>query len=59
MGEKRKAFRVLVEISEGKRPLGRSKRSKRIILTSILEIYDRVVRSGLIWPRIGTSSELL
>jgi hypothetical protein len=35
MGEKKNAFRVLVGISEGKRPLGRSKRSERIILKRI------------------------
>jgi hypothetical protein len=32
MGEKRNAFRILVGISERKRPVGRPKRSERIIL---------------------------
>jgi hypothetical protein len=37
MIEKRTAYRILVEKAEGRRPLGRPKRSGRIILKWILE----------------------
>jgi hypothetical protein len=45
-------------ISMGK-PLGRSIRSGRIILKWIFDKYDRVVGTGLIWLRMGTSGGLL
>jgi hypothetical protein len=44
MGEERNAYRLLV----GKRPLGR-----------IFERWDGVMRTGLVWLRIGTGGELL
>jgi hypothetical protein len=59
MGEKRSAYRILVGIPEGKRPLGRLRRRWRIILRWILEREDGVVWTGLIWLRIGTSGGLL
>jgi hypothetical protein len=49
MGEKRNAYRILVGKPEG----------GRIILRWILERWDEVVRTGLIWLRIGTSGSAL
>jgi hypothetical protein len=59
MGEEKKnAYRLLVGIPEGKRPLGRP-RHRWIILGWILERWDGVMWTGLVWLRIGTSGELL
>jgi hypothetical protein len=55
VGKKRNAYRILVGKPEGKRPLGRPGRRWGIILGWILERKDGVVRTGLIWLRIGTS----
>jgi hypothetical protein len=44
MGEKRTAYRLLVGILEGKRPLGKSRQGWWTVL---------------VWLRIGTSGELL
>jgi hypothetical protein len=57
--EKGNAYRILVGKPERKRRLGRHRHKWRIILKSILELYDRVVWTGLIWLRIRTSGELL
>jgi hypothetical protein len=60
IGEKRNAYRILVGKSEGRRPLLRPRRSwEDIILRWILETYDGVVWTGLIWLRMGTSGGLL
>jgi hypothetical protein len=53
------ADRVLVEKPESKRPLGRHGLGGRIILKWMLEQYDGVVWTGLIWIRIWTSGGLL
>jgi hypothetical protein len=58
-GEKRNAYRVLVGKPEGKRPLGRQDMGGWPMLKWILEREDRVVWTGSIWLRIGTSGGLL
>jgi hypothetical protein len=55
MGEKRNTYRILVGKPEGKRPLGRL----RSMWVDNIEIDLGVMWNGLIWPRIGTSGELL
>jgi hypothetical protein len=50
-------YRVFEGEPEGKRPLGRYVR--RIILKWILEKLDGIVRSGLIWLKLGYNGELL
>jgi hypothetical protein len=52
MGERRGAYRALVEKPEGRRPLG-------IILKWTCERLDREAWTGSIWLRIGTGGELL
>jgi hypothetical protein len=47
-------YRVLVGKPEGKRSLGRPRRSGRIILGWIFKKWDVGVRTGLGWLRIGT-----
>jgi hypothetical protein len=59
MGEKRNAYRLLVGKPEGKRPLGRPRRRWVDILGLILERWDGVMWTGLVWLRIGTGGELL
>jgi hypothetical protein len=44
---------------EGKRPLGRHGVGGWIILRGILERWDGVMWTGLVWLRIGTGGELL
>jgi hypothetical protein len=55
-GEKRNAFRLLVGKPEGKIPLGRPRRRW---VDNILERWDGVIWTGLVWLRIGTGGELL
>jgi hypothetical protein len=55
MAEKRSAYRIFVGKSEGKRPLERPRRRWVDNIKWILERYDGVVWTGLIWLRIGTS----
>jgi hypothetical protein len=59
MGEKRNAYRILVGMPEGKRPLGRPRRRwVDNIKMDLREIgWDEWI--GLIWLRIGTSGGLL
>ena len=54
MGEDRGVHRVLVGKPEGKRPLGRPRRSGRIILRWIFRKLEGVVGTGWSWLRIGT-----
>ena len=54
MGEDRGVHRVLVGKPEGKRPLGRPRRDRRIILRWIFRKLEGVVGTGLSWLRIGT-----
>jgi hypothetical protein len=49
MGEKRGRYRILVGKPEGKRSLGRLDVNGMIILRWILEKWDGVVCTGLIW----------
>jgi hypothetical protein len=61
MGETRNVYRILVGKPEGKRPLGRP-RSRWVddIKMYLREIgWDRMVWTGLIWLRIGTSGGFL
>jgi hypothetical protein len=58
-GAKWTAYRIMVGKPEGKRPLGRPRRSGWIRLKWILERWDEVVWTGLIWLRIGTAGGLL
>jgi hypothetical protein len=53
-GEKRGVYRVLVEIPEGKRPLGRPRRRWGIILRWILRKWDVGTWIGPRWFRIWT-----
>jgi hypothetical protein len=60
MGETRNAYRILVGKPEGKRPLGRPRRSRWVdnIKMDLREIgWD--VWTGSNWFRIGTSGGLL
>jgi hypothetical protein len=59
MGEKRNAYRRLVGNPEGKRPLGRPRRSWWTKLKWILQRWDGIIWIGSIWLRIGTSGGLL
>jgi hypothetical protein len=56
MGEKRNAYRILVGMPEGKRPLGRPRRRW---VDSIKMDLREVVWTVSIWLRIGTSEGVL
>jgi hypothetical protein len=58
MREKRNAYRLLVGKPEGKRPLGRP-RCRLVDIIKILERWDGVMWTRLVWVRIGTGGELL
>jgi hypothetical protein len=58
-GEKRNAYRLLVGKPEGKRPLEDQEVGWWIMLGWILERWDGVMLTGLVWLRIGTGGELL
>jgi hypothetical protein len=58
-GEKRNAYRLLVGKPEGKRPPGRPRRKWVDNIRNILERWDGVMWTGLVWLRIGTGGELL
>jgi hypothetical protein len=53
--EKMNAYRILVGKPEKKRPLGRARRSWKVLLRWILEKQDGVIWTGFIWLAIGTS----
>jgi hypothetical protein len=58
MGEKRNTCRIFVGKPEVKRSLGRPR--LRLVENIKMDlIADRVVRTGLMWLRIGTSGGLL
>ena len=59
VGERRVAYRVLVEKSEGKRPLERPRRKLEDNINWIFKTYDGVTRIRLIWLRIRTVGEFL
>ena len=54
MQEGRGVHNVLVGKPEGKRPLGRPRHRWEVILKWILRKWERVVRTGWDWLRIGT-----
>jgi hypothetical protein len=54
MGEKRNAYRILMGMPEGKRPLGRQRRRWVDNIKMALREYG-MVWIGLIWLRIETS----
>jgi hypothetical protein len=58
MGQKTNAYMLLVGKPEGKRPLGRPRR-RWVDNIRILERWDGVMWTGLVWLRIGTGGELL
>jgi hypothetical protein len=57
MGEKRNAYRILMENPERKRPLGRPRR--RWVDNIKMDLRDGMVGIGSLWLRIGTSGGLL
>jgi hypothetical protein len=59
MGEKRNAYRILVGNPEGKRPLGRPRRSWVDNIKIDLREIRWMVGIGSIWLRIWTSGGLL
>jgi hypothetical protein len=59
IGEKRNAYRLLVGKPGGKRPLGRPRHRWADTIIMILERWDGVMWTGLVWLRIGTGGELL
>jgi hypothetical protein len=58
MGEERGVFRVLVERTEGKRPLGDLGVDGWIILGLNCRSWDVGIWTRLGWPRIGTGGGL-
>jgi hypothetical protein len=52
-------YRLLVGKPEGRKPLGRPRRRWVDNIRGILERWDRVMWTGLVWVRIGTGGELL
>jgi hypothetical protein len=57
MGERRNAYRLLVEKSEERKPLGRQ--SHRWLDNIRMDLVEVVMWTGLVWLRIGTDGELL
>jgi hypothetical protein len=54
IGEKRNAYKLLVGKPEGERPLGRPRRRWMDNIRIILERWDGVMWTGLVWLRIET-----
>ncbi|KAJ4446527.1 hypothetical protein ANN_13223 [Periplaneta americana] len=59
MGESRNACRVLVGRPEGKRPLGRPRRTWEDNIKMDLRRWDMMIETGLILHRIGTDGGLM
>jgi hypothetical protein len=57
--EKKNTYRLLIGKPDGKRPLGRPRRRCVDNIRAILERWDGVMWTGLVWLRIGTGGELL
>jgi hypothetical protein len=57
--EKRNVYRLLVVKPEKKRPLGRPRYAWLNNIRMVLEKWDGVMRTGIVWLRIGTGRELL
>ena len=53
-GERRSVYRVLVVKPGGKRPLGRSRRRRGIILRWIFRKWGVGAWTGSMWLRVGT-----
>ena len=53
-GERRGVYRVLVGKFEGKKPLGRPRDGRKIILRWILRKWHVGVWTGLRWLRLGS-----
>jgi hypothetical protein len=58
-GEKRKAYRILVGKSEGKRSLGRPRRRWVDNIKMVLRVIECGGMDWVIWLRIGTGGGLL
>jgi hypothetical protein len=58
MGEKRNVYVLLVGKPKGKRTLGRPRHRWVDIISMILERWDGVMWTGLVWLRIETVVEL-
>jgi hypothetical protein len=59
MGERMGAYRILVGIPGGKRPLGRRRRRWEDNIKWIFKKRDGGAWTGFRWPRIGTGGGLL
>jgi hypothetical protein len=59
MGEGRDAYRIVVGRPEGRRPLGRLRRSSENNIKMDLQEWYGKAWPGLIWLRIGTGGGLL
>jgi hypothetical protein len=59
MGEKKNAYRLLVGKPEGKRPLERQIYRRVDNTEWILERWDGMMWTGLVWLRIEIGGELL
>jgi hypothetical protein len=59
MGERRGAYRALVGKLEGRRPLGKPRRTWEDNIKMDLREVGWGAQTGLIWLRIGTGGELL
>jgi hypothetical protein len=58
MGERRGAYRVLVEKPEGRRPFGRRRSRWKIILKRVFKKWDGALVE-IMWLSVGTSGGIL